>query len=284
MKSPEAQMLVRFLRKRGDLGFCILEYPLDVFLDTEMCRRHRSFLRMSQLFSRIDAVCFEGVEELSRGFGERVVRSNDVGDAVCDALEGSKVINIIEAKKELNRQVLGDILFDLWVVSTYSPELLGRTRFHVVVGSVGLSKYLEVASRLEVEVHVVGEERQLFLRDICGESTRSVLILCIEAADAAKIKLISELISDRDMKHAKPASTPLKLENAEVIMIYEGSKPPRCRYSVRGEAVEIYECNRPVVILVCSRKNGGECNYVTLGSETHKPLDWWIQSKDPQSL
>jgi hypothetical protein len=281
MKGPEARMLTSFLRRRGDLGFCILEYPLDIFLDTGLCRRHRSLLRMSQLLSRIDAVCFEGVEELSRGFGGRIVRSNIVGDVMCDALERSKAVNVIDAKRELNRQVLGDILFDIWVVSTYSPELLGRTRFHVVVGSVGLRKYLEVASRLGVEVHVVGEGQQLFLRDICGESTRSVLILCIEAADATKIKSIRDLISNLELK---PASTPLKLENAKAIMIYEGSKPPRCRYSVRGEAIEIYECNRPLAILICSHKNGGECNYVTLRKETSKPLDWWIQSKDPQSF
>jgi len=129
MKSPEARMLTSFLRRRGDLGFCILEYPLDIFLDTGLCRRHRSLLTMSQLLSRIDAVCFEGVEELSRGFGGRIVRSNTAGDVVCDALERSKVVNVIEAKRELNRQVLGDILLDIWVVSTYSPELLGRTRF-----------------------------------------------------------------------------------------------------------------------------------------------------------
>jgi hypothetical protein len=281
MKSPEVQMLIRFLRKRDDLGFCILEYPLDVFLDTGVCRRHRSFLRMSQLLSRIDAVCFEGVEELSRGFGGRIVRSNTAGDVMCDALEGSKAVNVIEAKRELNRQVLGDILLDIWVVSTYSPELLGRTRFHVVVGGVGLRKYLEVASRLGVEVHVVGGGQELFLRDICGEITRSFLILCIEAADAARIKSVRDLISNLELK---PASTPLKLENAKAIMIYEGSKPPRCRYSVRGEAIEIYECNMPVTILICSRKNGSECDYVTLGSETHKPLDWWIPTKDPQSL
>jgi hypothetical protein len=281
MKSPEARMLASFLRRRGDLGFCILEYPLDVFLDTGMCRRHRSLLTMSQLLSRIDAVCFEGVEELSRGFGGRVVRSSDVGDVVCDALEGSKAVNVVEAKRELNRQVLGDILFDIWVVSTYSPELLGRTRFHVVVGSVGLRKYLEVASRLGVEVHVVGGGQEHFLRDICGERTRSVRILCIEAADATKIESVRDLISDLELK---PASTPLKLENADVLIIYEGSKPPRCRYSVRGEAVEIYECNRPVAILICSRKNRSECNYVTLRKETSKPLDWWIQSKDPQSF
>jgi hypothetical protein len=113
MKSPEARMLASFLRRRGDLGFCILEYPLDIFLDTGVCRRHRSFLTMSQLLSRIDAVCFEGVEELSRGFGGRIVRSNIVGDVVCDALERSKAVNVIEAKRELNRQILGDILFDI---------------------------------------------------------------------------------------------------------------------------------------------------------------------------
>jgi hypothetical protein len=280
MRDPEAQMLVGFLGSRGDLGFCILEYPLDVFLDVGVCRRHRSLLTMSQLLSRIDAVCFEGVEELSRRLGVRIVRSNDVGGVVCDALEGSRAINVIEAKRELNRQVLGDILFDIWVVSTYSPELLGRTRFHVVVGSVGPGKYLEMAYRLGVEVHVVEEGRQLFLRDVCGSITRGVFILCIEAADAAKIESISGLISGRD---AKPAPTPLKLENAEVIMIYEGNKPPRCRYSVRGEAVEIYECNKPVTVIICSRRSRGECNYVTLRKEASKSLDLWIQPEDPQS-
>jgi hypothetical protein len=149
------------------------------------------------------------------------------------------------------------------------------------VGGVGLRKYLDIASKLGVEVHVVGEGQQLFLRDICDEITRSVLILCIEAADAAKIKSIRDLISNLELK---PASTPLKLENAKAIMIYEGSRPPRCRYSVRGEAVEIYECSMPVTILICSRENRGKCDYVTLGSETHKPLDWWIRSKDPQNF
>jgi hypothetical protein len=147
MKSPEADMLVNFLRRRIDLGFCILEYPLDIFLDPEIYSRHRSLLTISQLFSRIDAVCFEGVEEMLQGFGERIVRSNDAADIICDTLERSKIINIIEAKKEMNRQVIGDILFDLWLISTYTSELLGRTRFHVVVGEVGHNKYLEIASR-----------------------------------------------------------------------------------------------------------------------------------------
>jgi hypothetical protein len=67
-------------------------------------------------------------------------------------------------------------------------------------------------------------------------------------------------------------------------MIYEGSKPPRCRYSVRGEALEIYECNKPVAVIICNRRSGGECNYVTLRKEASKPLDLWIQPEDPQSF
>ncbi|MDT7887761.1 MAG: hypothetical protein RQ885_02155 [Desulfurococcales archaeon] len=264
MKSPEADMLINFLRRRIDLGFCILEYPLDIFLDPKICRRHRSLLTMSQLFSRIDAVCFEGVEEMLQGFGERVVRSNDVGNVMCDILERSKVINIIEAKKELNRQVIGDILFDLWVVSTYTPELLDRCRFHVVVAEVEHNKYLEIASRLGVNVHIAGEGQQLFLREICVGSIGSVYIDCARYEDLAKIEGYSEI---------GYAYAPIKLENAQVIILHEGDKP-KCRYSVSGEAVEIYECNKHVILYICTAE--GRCFNIALRYKGYKSLDHYI--------
>jgi hypothetical protein len=263
-RNPEFEMLINFLKERVDLGFCILEYPLNIFLDLGMCRRNRSILKMSQIFIRADAVCFEGVEEMLQGFGERIVRSNDAADIICDTLERSKVINIIEAKKELNRQVIGDILFDLWLISTYASELLGRTRFHVVVGEVVHSKYLEIASRLGIEVHIVREGQPLFLREICVGSIGSTYIDCARYEDLAQIEVYSEI---------EYAYAPIKLENVQVVVLHEGSKP-KCRYSVIGKAVEIYECNKPIILHVCTAE--GRCFNMALRYKGYKSLDHYI--------
>jgi hypothetical protein len=263
-RNPEFEMLINFLKERVDLGFCILEYPLDIFLDLGMCRRNRSILKMSQIFIRADAVCFEGVEEMLQGFGERIVRSNDVGDIICDTLERSKIINIIEAKKELNRQVIGDILFDLWLISTYISELLDRTRFHIVVGEVGHNRYLEIASRLGIEVHIVREGQPLFLRDICVGSIGSTYIDCARYKDLAQIEVYSEI---------EYSYVPIKLENVQVVVLHEGSRP-KCRYSVIGEAVEIYECNKPIILRVCTVED--RCFDIALRHKGYRTLDHYI--------
>jgi ribosomal protein S24E len=123
-------------------------------------------------------------------------------------------------------------------------------------------------------VHTVEEGQPLFLRDICYADIRGVHIYC------ARISNIDKVISDYNVKYA-PAL--LKLENTIVVMLHEESRSS-CRYSVRGEVIEIYECNKPVVIRICSGKNESKCYYVALRNKVYKSLDWWIQTKNPQSF